>query len=154
MSADRFRTDLYQDGYTERGWIAAVAGRHDGLRFDYRPVLAEERHELAAAAAGMTAHEFDARLARFVAQRIVGWDRVDALGQPAHVSAAAVQALPGEMFVRLGRIVLGTAASDIDPAWPAGARERLLAHAAEAAARGRPIGEVREENDEKNCCWG
>ncbi len=47
--------------------------------------------------------------------------------------------------------MLGTIASDIDPAWPPETRDRLLDEMAEAALAGRSIGEIREEHDEKNC---
>jgi hypothetical protein len=148
------RADYFHDGYTERAWIAAVPGLHGALRFSYRPALIEERSQLYDAAGQLNAHGFDCHVARFLAQKIVAWDLVDAHGQPVPTAAETLLRIQPELFIKLNQIILGVTASDIDPNWPAETRDRLLDETAQAALAGRTIGEIREENDEKNSSWG
>jgi len=148
------RADYFHDGYTQRALIAAVPRLHGTLRFSYRPALIEERSQLYDVAGQLNAHLFDCHVARFLAQKIVDWDLVDAQGQPVPASAEALLRMQPELFIKLNQIVLGVAASDIDPTWPAETRDRLVDEQAAAALAGRTIGEIREENDEKNSSWG
>jgi len=148
------RADYFQDGYTQSGLIAAVPRLHGALRFTYRPALIEERSQLYDVAGRLNSHLFDCHVARFLAQKIVDWDLVDAERQPVPASAEALLRIQPELFIKLNRIVLGTAPSDVDPDWPPETRDRLLDEKAAAALAGRTIGEIREENDEKNCSWG
>jgi hypothetical protein len=148
------RADYFHDGYTQSAFVAAVPRLHGALRFTYRPALVEERSQLYDAAGQLSAHLFDCHVAQLLASKIVDWDLVDARRQPVAASAAAVLRMQPELYVRLIQIVLGIAASDVDPTWPPETRERVLDEKAEAAAAGRTIGEIREENDEKNCSWG
>jgi hypothetical protein len=148
------QADFFHDGYTQRAFIAAVPRLHGTLRFHYRPALVEERSQLYDAAGQLNSHLFDCHVAQFLAQKIVDWDLVDARRQLIAPTAEAVLRLQPELFVKLTQIIVGTAASDIDPTWPAEARDRLRDEQAEAAAAGRTIGEIREENDEKNSSWG
>jgi hypothetical protein len=145
------RANYFHDGYTQAGFIAAVPLLHGPLRFTYRPALVEERSQLFDVAGQLSAHLFDCHIAQFLAQKLVDWDLVDADEQPVAPSAEALLRLQPELFVRLNQIILGTVASDIDPAWPLETRDRLLDEMAEAALAGRSIGEIREEHDEKNC---
>jgi len=148
------RADYFHDGYTQSAYIAAVPRLHGALRFTYRPALVEERSQLHDAAGRLNSHLLDCHVGQFLAQKIVDWDLVDAHRQPVAPSAEAVLRIQPELFVKLIPIILGTTASDIDPAWPPETRDRLLDEQAEAAAAGRTIGEIREENNEKNCSWG
>ncbi|HEX4147206.1 MAG TPA: hypothetical protein VHY91_27160 [Pirellulales bacterium] len=148
------QADYFHDGYTQSALIAAVPRLHGALRFTYRPALIEERSQLYDAAGRLNSHRFDCHVAQFLAEKIVDWDLVDARRQPVPLSAEALLRIQPELFIKLNRIILGTAASDVDPDWPAETRDRLLDEQAAAELAGRTIGEIREENDEKNCCWG
>jgi hypothetical protein len=148
------RADYFHDGYTQSAFIAAVPRLHGTLRFTYRPALVEERSQLYDAAVKLNSHLFDCHVARFLAQKLVDWDLVDAERQAVAPTAEAMLRMQPELFAKLNQIILGTAASDIDPMWPPETRDRLLDEKAAAAAAGRTIGEIREENDEKNCSWG
>lgn len=148
------RADYFHDGYTQRALIAAVPGLHGALRFTYRPALIEERSQLYDSAGRLNAHRFDCHVAEFLTQKIVAWDLVNAQRQPVPTSAEALLRIQPELFIKLNRIVLGTAASDVDPDWPAETRDLLLDEKTAAVLAGRSVGEIREENDEKNCSWG
>ena len=146
-----WRANFFHDGYTQAGYVGPAPRLHGALRFSYRPALVEERSQLFDAARQLSAHLFDCHLARFLGQKLVDWDLADAQGRPIEPTAEALLRLPPELFVKLGEIILGTSASDVDPDWPAETREQILAEATEATLTGRPIGEVRQEHDEKNC---
>jgi hypothetical protein len=144
------RADYFHDGYTQKGFVAAVAALHGPLRFTYRPALIEERSQLYDAAAQMNSHLFGCHIAQFLNQKLVDWDLIDIHRRPVAPSAESLLRLHPELFVRLNQIILGTVASDIDPNWPRETQDRLLDEKAEATLSGRTIGEIREENDEKN----
>jgi hypothetical protein len=52
--------------------------------------------------------------------------------------------------MKVYRIVLGLAASDLDPAWPSETSDEVVREAAEAVAAGATPGEVGQERREKN----
>ncbi len=123
---------------------------HGSLRFEYRPALVEERSQLSDAAAELKSHLYDRHVAAFVAGKIVSWDLADAVGQDVPIAAAALLRLQPELFVKLHRVVLGWAASDVDPRWPAETADRHDELATSAVLSGRTVGEVRQEADLKN----
>ena len=138
------------DGYTQDGYIAAVPRLHGALRFAYRPTLVEERSQLVDVASRLRAQLYDRHLAAFVADKLISWDLSDGSGVDVPVAAESILRLQPELFAKLHRIVLGRAASDVDPTWPTEAESRLFEAESEAALNGRTIGELREEHDEKN----
>ncbi|MBI3837399.1 MAG: hypothetical protein HY288_05645 [Planctomycetia bacterium] len=144
------RANYFHDGYTQRGFIGAVPLMHGSLRFTYRPALVEERSQLSDAAATLKSRLYDRQVAMFTAQKIVLWDLTDVEGREVAVSADALLRLQPGLFVKLHRIVLGWIPSDIDPTWPAETMDRMLDDETESVFSGKTVGELREENDEKN----
>jgi hypothetical protein len=138
------------DGYTQEGYIADVPRLHGALRFAYRPSLVEERSQLADLAARVRSQAYDRYLATFIADKLVSWDLQDCNGADVPIAAESILRLQPELFGKLHGVVLGRQASDLDPCWPTDAESRLFEAETEAALTGRTIGEVREEQDEKN----
>ncbi len=143
--------NYFHDGYTQSGFIAAVPLVHGALRFTYRPALLEERSQLSDAARQLRSHLYDRHAAAFTAHKIVDWDLADCRGRAVPVSAEALLRLQPDLFARLHKIVTGWTASDVDPAWSRQTKDREIEDQLEAALTGHPVGEVREERDEKNC---
>ena len=98
----------------------------------------------------MSGPAFDRHLAQFLSEKLLDWDLADGRGEPVPPLAASLLRMHPELFVKLSRIILGTAPSEIDPAWPTDTRDGHLDLEAEAALSGREIGEIREAHDEKN----
>ena len=149
------RADYFHDGYTQSALIAAVPRLHGALRFTYRPALIEERSQLYDAAGQLNSHLFDCHVARVPGpkdRRLGSGRRTPAAGRPR------------------GRIDAADAARNVRQAESDHPGHRRLGHRSQLAARkrgigcstnrprrrsaGRTIGEIREENDEKNCSWG
>jgi hypothetical protein len=142
--------NYFHDGYTQNGFIAAVPLMHGSLRFTYRPALVEERSQLSDAAATLKPQLYDRQAAIFTAQKLVLWDLADVQGREVAISAEALLRLQPGLFVKLHRIVLGWIPTDVDPDWPAETVARALDDETDSVFSGRPIGELREEHDEKN----
>jgi hypothetical protein len=142
--------NYFHDGYTQVGFIAAVPRMHGPLRFSYRPTLVEERSQLSDAAATLKSHLYDRHVAAFLAGKLVDWDLTDVRGRPITSSGEACLRLHPALFVKLHRIVQGWIPSDVDPEWPEAMAARALDDETAAALAGRPVGELREERDEKN----
>ena len=60
------------DGYTLRGYIAAVAGIHCALRFEYRPTTSLENKKVLEGAPSEEVSE--ERFRKMLAEKIVSWD--------------------------------------------------------------------------------
>jgi hypothetical protein len=144
------RADYFHDGYSQSGFIAAVSGLHGPLRFSYRPALVEERSALYTAAGRLSAPAFDRHVAQFLAEKLIDWDLLDARRRPVEPAPETLLRIQPELFVKLSGIVLGTTASAIDPAWSAETADRILDDEIAAQTAGRTVGELREEQDEKN----
>ena len=140
----------FYDGYTRDGFVQAAPLVHGELRFRYRPALVEERSQLVDSAAIAKSDAYDRQAAAFMAQKIVAWSLVEQHGREVHVSAAALLRLQPELFVKVYRVIMGWAASDIDPRWPLEAVSEVAAEELAAAVQGRSVGEIAEEHDEKN----
>ena len=138
------------DGYTQPGYIQPVDRLHDALRFRFRPVLSAQRSALIESAEGATASAFDRQARELLTEKLVEWDLVDPAGQSVSISREAVDRIQPELFLKLYRIVLGYTPSDIDPLWPSEQQEQQAADVRAAETRGKTVGEVREERDEKN----
>jgi hypothetical protein len=138
------------DGYTQEGYVTDVPRLHGALRFSFRPTLVEERSQLADLAARVRSQAYDRYLATFIAEKLVSWDLQDNCGAGVPVAAESILRLQPELFGKLHGVVLGSQASDSDPCWPTEAESQLFEAETEAALTGRTIGEVGEEQDEKN----
>ena len=138
------------DGYTQPGFIRPVDRLHDALRFRFRAVLSAQRSALVQTAERVTASEFDRQARELLVQNVLEWNLADTAGQPMAVNREAIDRLQPELFLKLYRIVFGYDASEVDPEWPTDQQYKLATDARAAESAGKTIGEIREEQDEKN----
>ena len=131
------------DGYTERGYIAAVAGLHPAVRFEFRPMVHAER---AAANAGIMVDNLakaSAVQCAAISKALRSWDIEGLeLRQTDMLRPALVEKLYG--------IVSGMAASDPDPEDIETSRDAADIYLATMDGNGRIPGLIREERDRGN----
>lgn len=138
------------DGYTERGYIAAVPRLHPALKLTFRPFLQEERHRLLTENQKLHPSKSSLNTANVLAKKIQTWDLADENGEPIKVVADAIRRLKPALFERLIGVVMAIDPSDEDPdAMP----EDLSAGLADELAAldtGRPLADVKAASDQKN----
>lgn len=143
--------DYISDGYTESAYVKGEDRVHGEFRFEFRPMLIEERSLLFSEAVERLPE--DAKLkkrAAAVAVRIKSWSLLDAHGQAVGVDAGTLLRLKPPLFWRVLNIVMGLDPSDLDTA--AGDADTLAAIDArlEASLAGKTVAELREVSDAKN----
>ena len=139
------------DGYTEPAYVKEVPGLLDGsMAFSYRPFLVEDRARILSEMEKMRSEAAELRAAQEIADRLTEWDLTDATGKPVPISLDIVRRLKPLLFARVWGILLGTEATDFDPDWDLEDKRRIVNEQAEAISRPAPVGNVREEGDEKN----
>ena len=140
-----------EDGYTRAAYIEPVRGLHQGLAFEYRPMLPEEFEDMFAALdKTKRGRETVAAVADRIAVKITRWSEVDRKSaQPIKVSASAYSRFGVELFRRVRGIVQGTEACDLPPGIDdEGLAEFVKAKIAEA--HGEPPGGAQLATDQKN----
>lgn len=132
------------DGYTELGYIKANGRFHGEFRFEFRPMLIEERGPLFAAAGKMAADAYSRKCAAEVAKKLESWSLLDRQRHPVAISPANVLRLKPKLHDRLFEIVLGLASSDLDPTWDEQSKQEIAEQHYESALGVSPA-EYREE---------
>ncbi len=132
------------DGYTEQGYIEAVRGLHGEFRFEYRPLLADQRSRILRTMSELKDEKQDVEVAKVLSQRIVSWS-IDR-----QISFDQTRRLLPAVFYKVWGIVLGTSASDLDPQWDNERKAGEVENLVEAAAAEVPVGVARELTAEKN----
>lgn len=102
------------DGCIAKGYIRPVPGLHDGLRFDFRPVLVEEHDALTVLMSKTAPLDGSKLMAREICKRIKRWSLTDHTGAPVPVLPENVLRLQRKLFLRVCEIVMGAEASDVD----------------------------------------
>ncbi|MBE3132931.1 MAG: hypothetical protein IMZ55_05620 [Acidobacteria bacterium] len=142
----RFSNYLPDDGYTENGYIEAIAGLHAEMRFRYRPLLAEQRGQIMRQLEGLKEEEQVVRIAPILARQLQEWDLRLPDGSPVAIRESSVRRLRPAVFYRLWGIVTGTVPSDLDPRWSDDEKQSAVELLLEAG----PVGDARERRNEKN----
>ena len=108
--------NVIRDGQTRAGYIAARDRLHDFLRFQYRPMLAEdvELTEVESSK-GEDPRKGVRLIAAQVVQRLESWSEEDEQGQAVPIDLEAVRRLRYPVLLALYKIVAGLRASDPDP---------------------------------------
>jgi len=121
VSTPEFRPFI-NDGYVRLGYIEEKARLHPAVRFQYRPMLADERDVLLSAAQRLTPKQLAERINLALAKRIVEWDILD--GERAvEITQENLGRIEPNLRDRLFWIVSGSPVagdrhiSDIDPKW-------------------------------------
>lgn len=97
---------LIRDGQTRKGRIEAVAGLHERLDFEWRPMLAADVEAFESTLEKAKARRVVELIAAMVARQLVSWSESE------KISAETVLRLPHPVLLRLRGIVAGTRPSD------------------------------------------
>lgn len=138
------------DGYTESAFVRAIPNIHGDFRFEYRPMLVEERTPLLAASNSMKPDAYDRKCAAELAKKLVSWDLADEKGNAVPISAANILRLKPKLWGRVFAIVAGLDAHDGDPGLSVEKKGPDDDDQYESALSGKPVGDVRQEGDAKN----
>ncbi|ANS03308.1 hypothetical protein [uncultured Mediterranean phage uvDeep-CGR2-KM19-C37] len=104
------------DGYTLKGYIAATPRLHPALRFDYRPMLTQNRSVIyRQIEQTQDARKEESIAAATVRSQLVSWDMVDHEGTSVPLEVPHILRSQPMLFQRLFRIVTGSSPSDEDP---------------------------------------
>jgi hypothetical protein len=133
-----------EDGQTLDGYCAPIAGLHDGLSFTFRPILPEEQSEHIDARERFQGRKWAQYVAKFAAARLAVWS----LSEPP--SPTKVLRLQPRLFGKLYGILLGTDASDINPAWPDQQKQEAADEELESALTGQSPAVVHDASTAKN----
>jgi hypothetical protein len=138
------------DGYSGKGFIAAVPRLYEAVRFRYRPVPLDEGSDFLESGYSCTAGQANKKTAELLAKHLISWDLKLANGQELPITADTLMHLNRVVFGKMAAIVLGQVASDEDPedsASEAKARRELIAKSNET---GRAPADIVAEQDAKN----
>lgn len=146
--------NVFRDGQTLRSYIAPVEGLHTGLRFERRPMLAEDVEETEAQIAKATPRQAAQIVTLAVVSKLVSWSEIRDDGSAQAINAATVGALPYSLLNKLYRIVAGLIPGDPDPD-AAGAigtneAETFLSRLKEATERRTTVGAQEQADREGN----
>ena len=138
------------DGYTQPGYIEAVAGLHGSLRFSYRPYTSEERAKTMLPINQASPDRRPTLYMQAIIKKLTAWDLVDQKEQALPISIATLRVLVPTLFDVLVDVVLGFRPSDVDPLWTADEQDENAAAVADSMANGVTVGQITEATDEKN----
>lgn len=128
--------NVINDGYTRRASVAPAQGIHQGITFEYRPLLVEQSEELDREYAKLPAAKAVLLRAAALSRQIVSWNETDQSGKPVPHTAEVLRRLPPILFWTINGIIIGTAAGDPLPdATPDEDSEFLKAAKAEAEGK-------------------
>lgn len=101
--------NFIDDGYTEKGYIAAVRGLHDEVRFEYRPVPYKERTIIADAARNRPPEVSAKTVVACVVKFLVSWSFEES------ITTENVSRLRPRLVDGLYYKIIGIEPSDPDP---------------------------------------
>ncbi len=132
------------DGYTEQGYIEAKPGLHGEFRFEYRPMLVEQRSRILRTMSEMKDEEQDVVIAKTMAERLVSWDN------PKPIAVERTRRIQPVVFYQVWAIILGTSPSAMDPRWDDERKVEGVENLMEASTADVPVGVAQEVTAEKN----
>ena len=144
------RSDFINDGYTEEGYIAAVEGLYESMRFSYRPYLSEERARVMAPINAAKPENRAVMYMQTALAKLQSWDQCNSAGEPLALTLDNLKKVRIAKLDRLTDIVLGFAPTDIDPKWAEAKQVESAENDFEAALKGVSVGQLTEEANEKN----
>lgn len=139
------------DGYTKRAHVKPLEGIHQGLTFEYRPMLPEEVEDLDALDGKHRDNpkEHQLAIAKMIAAKMSKWDEEGANGETVTITGEAMRRMPPALAVQIRQIVMGFRASDPNPNGTP-AENAAIAKAREQEAQGLPPGQMELAQARKN----
>lgn len=107
--------NLIRDGYTMRGYIAAVPGLNDAIEFEFRPMLSRDVYSLDGKLQKATLEQRHDLLTAMLAKQLQSWSEMQDTGEPWPINTTTVACLPFGLFLRMTDIVRLIAPSDVVP---------------------------------------
>jgi hypothetical protein len=139
-----------RDGFTRKGFIKEVAGLHGELRFNYRPMLPEQRNAVRRLVSGEKGDKGDVLLRTAIAEQLVDWSAENDEGRSIAIGPEGVRRLPPALYDRLYLIVSGMDASDPEPDATNEEETGYAANLRKAAETGTAVGDVQTVGQQKN----
>jgi hypothetical protein len=131
------------DGWTCKGYFAAIPGASPSLRFTYRPCTPAERSMLLDKLHGKSSEAQDILTATALAGRIESWDAKGPDKQEMPITKENIGKLMFRIFDRLsGVVIYGTQQSDIDPEWSRDDSDDAADDRFQAMLRGEPYSDA------------
>lgn len=108
-------SDFIDDGYSEDGYIAAVAGVHGPLTFKYRPAMGQLVDKATALAGRDEWDKFWDLIPKALARDpklLLEWDETDSKGQLVQITEANLKRIRDMKFHKIWSIIAGLRISD------------------------------------------
>jgi hypothetical protein len=142
---------IIQDGRDETAYIRERDRLHPALRFTYRPMLQGERDQINSLMNQIPAQEFHDKCVTAMRHRLKAWDAVDADKKALPCNDEAILSrLQPTLFLRVWHIICGVDSGDPDPEAEREERNDEADTQLQAALEGRPVGDARQAEAEKN----
>jgi len=138
--------DFIEDGYTEDGYLEAIEGLRNAVRFKYRPAGHLRREAVMDSLKNKPAKDYCRIIHQLLLDTVLEWDIADGNGGTLPLNMAWITKLRPVIIEGMYGIVLGLRASDPDPQNPGNDAEEL----ASSAEDGASVGAHREEASAKN----
>ncbi len=119
--------NVIRDKATKKGYLAPVEGIHEGLEFEFRPMIPEQVEALHDRIAQTKIPGESMRLiAAAMVLQLVTWSEVDDNGGPRPIDLGTVSRLPRPLLLDMKGIITGVAASDLKPDATTGEVKRFM----------------------------
>jgi hypothetical protein len=103
------------DGYEHTGYIKAVPGLYDEVRFNYRPMVDEDVQSLGLSLSNLKGKEARTKESEAIAGRIISWSVKDPKGESVDPTAANIARLTPVLRATILNIIEGSHPNDPDP---------------------------------------
>lgn len=109
-------SNVIRDKATKKGYIEPVPGIHEGLDFEYRPMIPEQVEAMHDRISQTKIPGESMRIiAAQMSQSLTAWSEVDENGNARPIELATVSRLPRPLLLDVKGIVSGMQASDLRP---------------------------------------
>lgn len=143
------------DGFELSAYISADQGVHNAHRIRYRPMYSLDRSIFVRLKAQGDELALTKAINKAMAKRILEWtlQGFDKSGQPTGplpISEESMQRLNPMLWLRLQNVIVWGAGGDVDPEIGSEAINRDADALLDAAITGRPVGDIKIENQQGN----
>ena len=138
------------DGYTRKAYLKPEPGIHEGMLFEYRPMLPEPAEDLEIASTKVQGAQFIRMMAVALSKQLVSWSETDSkTGLVRPIEIESLVRIPRELLSLMRQVVQGRWAGDPVPDATTSENSEyynaLLAH-----SLGKNPGQEQLESDRKN----
>lgn len=145
--------NFINDGYTESAYLRPIDRLHGEVRFQFRPMLVEERALVFEKSGQVKQDDYERRSASLIVKKLVSWSLTvpdNGEDKPLPITAINFLRLKPAIYTRITAIVLGLDTSDADPLLEQSHKMQQTDDVYESALNATSVGVTREARDEKN----